>query len=74
MNNWFDREGGLARTVIYLAKLALFLAVPGVHLIVSGKKMLGYTVFVLMALAVIIGAMTSLNSSHQSFWAILVLA
>jgi len=43
MANTHERQGRLTRALVYLARLFLFAIVPGIHLIVSGRKALGYT-------------------------------
>jgi len=62
MNNWFDRDGRLARVLIYLAKLTLFLAVPGIHLICTRKLAIGYFILV----SIIVGALVVALPIHEA--------
>jgi hypothetical protein len=66
--NIFDRESPVSRTIIYLGKLALFLAVPGLHLVLSGRTAIGIILLILEASAGILVLALSFNPSPQLFW------
>jgi len=66
--NLLNRQGPVAQVLEYISKLALFLAVPGIHLAASGKKALGYTIIFLVIFDVLIFVLVPADTSYQEFW------
>lgn len=64
MNGWANRKGWLARVGVYLAKLVLFLAVPGLHLIQTGQKKAG----VLILSTWNVGALVIIVTPYEPSW------
>ena len=53
MNYWLDRDRLPARVAIYLAKFALFVAVPGLHMLASGYRIAGSLTFLIYTLSLV---------------------
>jgi len=62
-----NRQGPVVRVLEYLSKLALFLIVPGIHLVASGRKKSGVFVYAIMLIAAILYLAIPIEPTRQSF-------